>query len=375
MAKLCAVQPVNGSTPSSAVLDPGGVGFIEAAWRRIEAMRSAEVYTIEPPTISDLEQVLGTAVRACDLFAENWRNRVYRIELSDGGLVLGKQLVMGTDAMVQCQYQQLRALAALEIPRLQVPEALALLPAKRLVLAEFVPGKTIEALAWTSDEVVPACELAGDSLARLQLARTDNIGPLPVEALSRDLAAAPWSLSRWEKKILHTSLQTLRSAEVRTGEVYRDYKPANLIFQNNGSIFLIDPPDVPSRGMHLWDFACFRSSMRRHLWRITLRKPYARYRRAIVRKSMVAFQQTYLTRLMDAYPAPPLFAPTVRLLELQRNAVLKTMQMAKVAFARKKMPIASGKRLGRPLANRLTLPLLEIEKRWLFRQLARELPS
>jgi len=51
-----------------------------------------------------------------------------------------------------------------------------------------------------------------------------------------------------------------------------------------------------------------------------------------------------------------------------------TMQKAKVALARQKMPMASGKRLGNPLANRLTLPLLEIEKRWLFQQLARELP-
>jgi Phosphotransferase enzyme family len=363
------------STPSGTVPDPGDAGFVQAAWRRIEAMRSAEVETMEPPTLCELERVLGTAVRACDLFAENWRNRIYRIELSDGELVLGKQLVMGTDAMVQYQYEQLRALAALEIPRLRVPRALALLPAKRLVLAEFVPGKTIEALAWTSEEVLTACELAGDSLARLQLARTDNIGPVPVEALSRDLAGAPWRLSRRENKILQTSLEALRSAEVRMGEVYRDYKPANLIFQNNGSLFLVDPPDIQSRGMHLWDFACFRSSMRRHLWRITLRKPYGRHRRAIVRKSMVAFQEAYLTRLADAYPAPPLFAPTVRLLELQRNAVLKAMQMAKVAFAREKMPIASGKRLGRPLGNRLTLPLLEIEKRWLFRQLARELPS
>ena len=30
--------------------------------------------------------------------------------------------------------------------------------------------------------------------------------------------------------------------------------------------------------------------------------------------------------------------------------------------------------VGNPLANRLTLPFLEIEKRWLFQQLARELP-
>jgi hypothetical protein len=68
-----------------------------------------------------------------------------------------------------------------------------------------------------------------------------------------------------------------------------------------------------------------------------------------------------------------MFALAVRLFELQRNAVLMTMQKAKVILARQKMPVASGQRLGKPLANRLTLPLLEIEKRWLFQQLAREL--
>jgi hypothetical protein len=47
-----------------------------------------------------------------------------------------------------------------------------------------------------------------------------------------------------------------------------------------------------------------------------------------------------------------------------------TMQKAKVALAGQKM----GKRLGNPLVNRLTLPLLEMEKRWLFRRLACELP-
>jgi hypothetical protein len=47
---------------------------------------------------------------------------------------------------------------------------------------------------------------------------------------------------------------------------------------------------------------------------------------------------------------------------------------AKVTLACQKMPVASGKRLGNSLANRMTLPLLQIEKRWLFRQLARELP-
>jgi hypothetical protein len=50
------------------------------------------------------------------------------------------------------------------------------------------------------------------------------------------------------------------------------------------------------------------------------------------------------------------------------------MQKGKVDLTRQRMPIARDRSLGNPLANRITLPLLEIEKRWLFLQLARELP-
>ncbi|PYK28084.1 MAG: hypothetical protein DME59_03185 [Verrucomicrobia bacterium] len=122
-------------------------GYIQGAWRRIKAMRSSEADPVEPPTVSELEEALGEAVQKCDLFAKNWRNRIYRIELAGGGLVLGKQLVMGTDAMLRCQYEQLRVLEALHVPGLRVPNTFALLPAKRLILTEFVPGKTIEILA------------------------------------------------------------------------------------------------------------------------------------------------------------------------------------------------------------------------------------
>ena len=349
-------------------------GCIQGAWRRIEAMRSSEADPVEPPTLSELEEGLGEAILKCDLFAKNWRNRIYRIQLARGGFVLGKQLVMGTDAMLRCQYEQLRVLEALHIPGLRVPNTFALLPAKRLLLIEFVPGKTIEILAWTSEDVVPACELAGKILARLAAARTESIGPMPIEMINRDLDIAPWRLSFREKKILQMALERLAAAEVRIGHVYYDFKPANLIYQNNDSLFLVDAPDIWWRGVHLWDFACFRSSMRRHSWRINLRRPYDRHRRRIIRQSLVAFQQGYLTSFSNRYPEPPLFALAVRLFELQRNAVLTTMQDAKVTLAREKMPIARGKRLGNPLANRLTLPLLEIERRWLFQQLARELP-
>jgi hypothetical protein len=350
-------------------------GFIQCALRRIEAMRSSEVDPVEPPTVSELEETLGETVRECRLFAENWRNRIYRIELTNGDLVLGKQLVMGTDAMLQYQHEQLHGLAAAQIPGLRVPNTFGLVPAKRLMLVEFVTGKTIEALAWNSEDVVPACELAGKVLARLELARTKSIGPIPVEAINRDLAIAPWRLSVREEKILQMTLERLAAVEVRMGEVYRDYKPANLIFHSSDSLCLLDPPDIPSRDVHLWDFACFRSSMRRHLWRISLRRPCDRYRRTIIRQSLVAFEQGYLKSFTDKHPEPSLFAPAVRLFELQRNAVLMTMQHAKVSAARKGHPIARGGRFGNPLANRLTLPLLQIERRWLFRQLARELPS
>jgi hypothetical protein len=37
-------------------------------------------------------------------------------------------------------------------------------------------------------------------------------------------------------------------------------------------------------------------------------------------------------------------------------------------------PITRDRSLGNPLANRITVPLLEWENRWLFLQLARELP-
>jgi Phosphotransferase enzyme family len=335
-------------------------GFVQGAWRRIEAMRSNAVDSLEPPIFGELEQALGQAVKKCDLLAENWRNRIYRIELAHGRLVVGKQLVMGTDAMLQCQYDQLRVLGALHVPGLGVPNTFALLPAKRLLLTEFVPGKTIELLAWTSEDVIPACDLAGKTLARLQLARTESISPIPVEMISRDLAMAPWRLSLREKEILQATLERLAAAEVRIGHVYYDYKPANLIYQNDELLFLIDPPDVWWRGVHLWDYACFRSSMRRHLWRISLRRPYDRHRRTILRQSLAAFEEGYLTSFANRHPEPPLFALAVQLFELQRNAVLITWKKGKVNMARQ--------------VNRITLPLLEMEKRWLFRRLARELP-
>jgi hypothetical protein len=264
----------------------------------------------------------------------------------------------------------------LQIPGLRVPKALALLRAKRVLVMEFARGKPIPALVWnrtSADDVLRACELAGKILARIQTAWTQKICPMPVEALARDLAAASWHLSSREQKILQSTLETLTGAEVGMGQVYYDYKAANLLFEND-ELFLVDPPDVLRQGVHLWDFSCFRSSMRRHLWRFSLRRPFDR-RRAIIRQSLAVFERSYLASFGKRYPGPALFACAARLFELQRTVLLMTMQKGKVSMARQKMPIARGGQLGNSIANRITLPLLEMEKRWLFRQLARELPS
>ena len=106
-----------------------------------------------------------------------------------------------------------------------------------------------------------------------------------------------------------------------------------------------------------------------------MRRPHDRQRRTIVRQSLIAFEEGYLEGFTNRHPKPSLFAPAVRLFELQRNAVLMTMQKAKVAIARQRHSAARDTRFGNQFVNRLTLPLLEAEKKWLYQQLARELPS
>jgi hypothetical protein len=272
--------------------------------------------------------------------------------------------------MLRYQLDQLPAIASLNIPGLRVPKALGSLPDKRVLVMEFAPGKNIEALARTSSDVLVACDLAGKILARIQLVRTESISAVPVELLARDLALAPWRLSSAEEETLRGTLDRLSRASVRIGQVYYDYKPANLLLHQQ-HLSLVDPPDTLWRGVHLWDFACFVSSMRRHIWRMALRQPFNRRRRVIARQGIVAFERSYRASFRDL--EPDFFPIAVRLFELQRNAVLMTMQNAKVSLTRERKPIARGRRLGHPLANRMTLPLLEIEKRWLFKQLAREL--
>jgi len=359
-----------------------GSGHIRAACRRVEAMGASVGNPVQPPTVFELEEALGERVQTYELLGKNWRNRVYRVQLATGNAALAKQVVMGTDAMLQCQYDQLGALATFQIPGLRVPKALALLREKRVCVMEFARGKTIQALVrdrTSGDDLISACELAGKILAQMQIARTEQICPMPVEALARDLAGAPWHLSFREQTILESALESLARAKVSIGHLYYDYAPDNLLFEND-QLSLVDPPDVSRHGVLLWDFSCFRGSMRRHLWRFSLRRPFDR-RRAMITEAIALFQRSYLTSFDKPYPEPALFTAATLLFELQRTAVLLTMQKGKVNLARQRLPIARDRSLGNALANRIMLPLQEmekrwlfLEKRWLFLQLARELP-
>src|ERR1051326_6447184 len=116
------------------------------------------------------------------------------------------------------------------------------------------------------------------------------------------------------------------------GQLYYDYKAANLLFHNN-QLYLVDPPDVPRYGILLWDFAIFRSSTRRHLWRFRLRRPFdSRWR--IARKPLTAFELGYHAGFDDLYPSSALFPLAATILELQRTAVLMTMQKGKTVMAK-----------------------------------------
>jgi hypothetical protein len=274
--------------------------------------------------------------------------------------------------MVQYQYDQLAALAGLAIPHLRIPRALALIPRKRTLVMEFAFGQTLRELARhgkSVDHLVSICELSGQILARIHLVWTQKIAPMPVEALACDLAAAPWHLSFREKNTLEAALKVLAEAKVSMGQVCYDYQSKNLLY-DDGELWLIDPPDSMWEGIHLWDYSRFRGGLRRMLWRINLRRPLERKRQAALRETMSAFKRGYIERFNKQHPEPIFFAATTRLLEIQHTGMSMATNQGKLILARKGRPGF----LGAAKAGLTTLPLLEMEKRWLFQQLARELP-
>jgi hypothetical protein len=94
----------------------------------VDALRSTEADPEEPPTVSELEEAWGEAVGKCDLFARNWRNRIYRIELADGSFVFGKIAGHRDAAMLRCQNKQLRVPDGSDVPGLRVLNRLRCCP-------------------------------------------------------------------------------------------------------------------------------------------------------------------------------------------------------------------------------------------------------
>src|SRR5438105_5052684 len=138
-----AVQFSNpGSQPptSLAAIDSPSLmrcGHIAAIHERFERLRASRSDVVTPPTVAEVEKALRQPVRACELHRENWRNRVYRVELASGAVVIAKQVLIGTEGTVHRQSDELEGLGQLQIPGLQVPKPLALLPEKRVFIMEF----------------------------------------------------------------------------------------------------------------------------------------------------------------------------------------------------------------------------------------------
>lgn len=194
---------------------------------------------------------------------------------------------------------------------------------------------------------------------------------MPVEMLARDLAAAPWHLSSREKAILKASLKILGQTKVSMGRVCYDYQSKNLLY-DEGKLTLIDPPDALWQGIHLWDYSRFCSGLRRMSWRIYLRQPLQRRHHARFRETFTAFKRGYIECFNKQHPEPAYFAAATRLLELQHTGMSMAMNQGKLNLARRMKsarPILAATK-----TSLTTFPLLELEKRWLFRQLACELP-
>lgn len=362
-------------TDSPAITDEEvNLGFIRAAHWRVRDMKEAKTFLLDPPTLEDFSEAMREKAVAYRLLGENWRNRIYRVVLKSARAVVAKQLVVATDGMLHYQYGQHAELTRLHIPGLHVPEALALLPDKRLYFMEFAHGKTLDViLRDRGDNLLRASQLAGEVLAQMHSARMERMAPVPIEALARDFNAAPWHLRSKERRVIDAVLDILASAQMPIGPLYYDYKPANVLFREN-ELQLIDPPDTRRIGLYLWDFALFRSSMRRHLWRFTLRRPHDNRQKSRIRSAIDAFESAYRDQVTGVEP-PHLFALAAWLFELQRNGLLTTMQRGKIDVTKRNQKDDLTNALGSSLMNYVSLSLLAIERKWLIAQLGRELKN
>jgi len=344
---------------------------VTAGRERFEEFRVSRSPSVSAPTLAELSEALHQQVRACQLHHRNWRNHAYQLELANGQLLFLKQIVLGTDATVRGQLEELESLSQLHVPGLHVPKPVALLPEKRILIMEFVPGEPITALLnrTRSEDGLRACELAGGVLARLHRAWQEGVCPLPVEQLAEDMAGVPWRLSRGQKEMLGRLLAELAPARVSVGRMHYDYEPDNLLLDGE-RLFLVDPSAGCHRGIQLFEVATFRSGLRRRLFMRWVRHPFG-WGRGLMDRAIVQFEKAYLAQGGGADLEPRLFPLAVRFFELQRLGQMFAYQKEKIEMARQKEHF--GWHVGGVPMNRARLRLLDLYKGWLFGELARDL--
>jgi len=345
---------------------------VAATQARFEQLGTSRSALVSPPTPAELEQVLHQPVGGYELLHSNWRNRVYRVELKNDEILILKQVAFGTAATVQGQFEELEALSQLQLPGLRVPKPVGLLPEKRVLIMEFVPGEAITALLSRragAEKGLHACDLAGAALAKLHRAWQEALCAFPAVQLAEDMADVPWRLTHAQKETLRSLLAELGGTQVAVGRMHYDYEPDNLLLDGE-QLSLVDPSAGRHRGVQLFEVATFCSGLRGRLMMRWARQPLG-WQTGLLESAIARFQNGYLAGGGGASVTPELFRLAIRFFELQRLGQMFVAQRAKIDMTRCKKQF--GWQMRGVSRNRAQLGLLNVYKHWLFGQVGREL--
>jgi hypothetical protein len=211
--------------------------------------------------------------------------------------------------------------------------------------------------------------MTGEILARIHGEWTRVVTAAPVTALASDLAETPGSFSHRENDIIGQALAVLADEPVAVGRLYLDFKPSNVLCRDD-ALSLVDAPEECSEGVLLWDFALFRSYLRRELWKSTT-TPWSR-RRRLLQKGLVSFQRGYVESWGRISPDTAVSRLLVCVLELQRAGQLLALQRGKIQLARYPGGPLAWRRDPLGLAyTAVTIPVLASQKRRLVVEMGR----
>ena len=310
----------------------GWIAEASNRWDRVAAGSDEESPLLDAALIAE---ALGRSVAACHLCETNGRSRIYRIEFDDRAPVIAKQLCVGKSDELEHEYKCLASIARMSLRHATVPEPIQYLPALRTYLMQRVTGSSIDRLIrWRRiSELNAACHLAGAALGELHGHWCADSREVAVHELWRDLEHLALPLSSRESRIIVRALQRLRGEIAPVGQPYLDFKPANLIFENQ-RIVLIDPPEKSCcDDLLTWDVAVFRQCLEQESWAAALKHPFSSCRPQ-VRRAAAIFQRAYLTTHPEPVPTRIVFDLLVTVLELQRIGQLLALQRGKLQSIR-----------------------------------------